>query len=86
MRLTKEDWNQLDELLGKHGFGGYYDLVECLKMSLNSLGFSNTGIDIDDIKTLPDVVSALNYWTNAISNDNEFINLLERVLYENKKD
>ena len=31
MRLSKTDWNTLDDLLGKVGFGGYYDLVEVLK-------------------------------------------------------
>jgi len=31
MRLSKEDWNKLDELLGKIGFGGYYDLLEVIK-------------------------------------------------------
>jgi len=29
--MNREDWNKLDDLLGKEGFGGYYDLVECLK-------------------------------------------------------
>jgi len=33
MRLSKEDWNKLDDLLGKMGFGGYYDLLEVLKES-----------------------------------------------------
>ena len=31
-RLSKDDWEELDRLLSLHGFGGYYDLVECLKM------------------------------------------------------
>jgi len=31
-RLSERDWEELDRLLSKHGFGGYYDLVECLKM------------------------------------------------------
>ena len=31
MRLNKEDWNQLDDLLTKMGFGSYYDCVEVLK-------------------------------------------------------
>lgn len=37
MKLSREDWDKLDDLLGKHGFGGYYDLVECLKMVLRKL-------------------------------------------------
>jgi hypothetical protein len=31
MKLSKEKWEQLDELLGEIGFGGYYDLIEVLK-------------------------------------------------------
>ena len=34
MKLEKEDWNQLDNLLQKSGFGGYYDLCECLKQAI----------------------------------------------------
>ena len=33
MKLTKEQWNQLDTLLGKIGFGGYYDLMELLRQT-----------------------------------------------------
>jgi len=32
MRLPKEDWKKLDDLLSKIGFGGYYDLLEILKI------------------------------------------------------
>lgn len=37
MKLSKEDWQQLDILLGKVGFGGYYDLVECLQMVITNI-------------------------------------------------
>ena len=37
MKLSKEDWVQFDLLLGKIGFGGYYDFVECLKMAITNL-------------------------------------------------
>jgi len=36
-RLTKDEWNMLDDLLGKHGFSGYYDLVETLKIVLERI-------------------------------------------------
>lgn len=29
--MKHEDWEKLDELLGKEGFGGYYDFLELLK-------------------------------------------------------
>ena len=37
MKLSKEDWQQLDILLGKVGFCGYYDLVECLQMVITNI-------------------------------------------------
>lgn len=41
MKLSKEDWRQLDTLLGKVGFGGYYDLVECLRTAIiNIVGYN----------------------------------------------
>ena len=30
LRKLDDDWEKLDELLGKIGFGGYYDCLECL--------------------------------------------------------
>ena len=29
--MQYKEWEQLDDLLSKEGFGGYYDLVECIK-------------------------------------------------------
>jgi len=52
--LTKDEWDKLDTLLGKHGFGGYYDLLECLK----SLAGKNHA-EINQLKTLPEVVTFL---------------------------
>lgn len=58
--LSEEDWSKLDELLGKHGFGGYYDLVECLKMALEKVvRLKDPGFCADDVKDLPTVVTAL---------------------------
>jgi len=37
MRLQKEDWNQLDDLLSKAGFGGYYDLIELIRDDISKL-------------------------------------------------
>lgn len=37
MKLTKEEWNQLDSLLGKIGFGGYYDFMEVQRQSAYNL-------------------------------------------------
>lgn len=54
--LSKEEWNQLDTLLGKHGFGGYYDLIDCLKSVLSRI---KKDLDLAKIKDLPTVVAAL---------------------------
>ena len=37
MRLTKQDFDQLDELITKIGFGSYYDLIEIIKMTITNL-------------------------------------------------
>ena len=77
-KLPYQEWDQLDTLLGKHGFGGYYDLVECLKVALAALAVPSFirdkdghGIDIDDdpeLKTLPDLVYMLDAWAGLIAN------------------
>lgn len=36
-RLNKMDWDKLDDLIGKMSFGGYYDLMEFLKMPVKDL-------------------------------------------------
>lgn len=56
-KLSKEDWNQLDDLLAKHGFGGYYDLVECLKMVLSRMTAGHA--DSRMIKDLSTIVHLL---------------------------
>lgn len=37
MKLSREDWQKLDALLSKIGFGGYYDLIELLRMTAHNL-------------------------------------------------
>ena len=37
MRLSKSDWDTLDTLIGRIGFGGYYDMVEVLKAIIINL-------------------------------------------------
>jgi len=37
MKLNKKDWNELDRLLGKIGFGGYYDCIEVLRSTASKL-------------------------------------------------
>lgn len=77
-RLSKDDWNLLDGLLGRHGFGGYYDLVECLKIVAGDLGINYTGLDMSDNMSLPQVVRFLQDWVGLISKDKEFTAIAER--------
>lgn len=59
-KLSKSEWNRLDELLGKHGFGGYYDLVESLKMVLEQIGEGKLKEGWqNEVKDLPTVVNLL---------------------------
>lgn len=77
-RLPYKEWEKLDELLGKHGFGGYYDLIECLKDIAGQLGFSNTGVILDDpdVKVdLPQMISYLRDWAGHLSKTPGFLDL-----------
>ena len=61
MRLSKSDWNRLDELLGKVGFGGYYDLIEVLKDTARNLkpDLSDKIRKEDDLHTLVTLIYRL---------------------------
>jgi len=54
--LNRDDWEELDRLLGLEGFGGYYDLVECLK------DIAKSWIDDvkDQLKNYKEIVDKLN--------------------------
>jgi hypothetical protein len=81
-RLSKPEWNQLDMLLSKHGFSGYYDLVESIRYPLSMLGIGNTGLDISDPDTklnLPEIVSLLSEWASKLSITPGFQQLAEKA-------
>lgn len=75
-RLNKKDWQQLDVLLSKMGFGGYYDVAECLKMSIRDISkivdiekpteFLNK---VSEEKDLQILVSLLNTITSKINRE-----------------
>ena len=88
-RLSKEDWDKLDTLLGKHGYGGYYDLIEILKTVLSELRIGNTGIDIGDTKlSLPEATNLLYQWSRALGVQAGFENIAEDAakLFEKMED
>ncbi len=59
-KLSYEEWNQLDDLLDKHGVAGYYDMVECLKMVANDYGKDVLKENWEhEIKDLPDIFHLL---------------------------
>ena len=79
-KLSYREWEALDELLEKHGFGGYYDLLETLKMIAANLGIGNTGADMGDPAqrwTLPDLVNLLVAWSSKLSHTDGFQEIAE---------
>jgi hypothetical protein len=87
-RLSREDWTELDRLIGLHGFGGYYDLVECLKQIAGDLGISLTGLDLypetdgGAAISLPQIVQYLQDWTLLLKDQEIFSELVERAAAE----
>lgn len=80
-RLSYNDWRQLDTLIGKHGFGGYYDLIECLKDIACHLGIGNTGLDLSHPDTkvdLPQMIAYLRDWSYLLSKESGFDELTIR--------
>lgn len=70
MRLTKEEWNKLDELLAKHlECGGYYDFVEILKDFIKKfVDLKNIERTVDrreDLKEVFDLIYALAAWKGS---------------------
>lgn len=70
MMLSKEEWNQLDSLLSKLGFGGYYDFMELMRMTAYNLidrmenkeiqkSFKDTIRTEKDLRTLTTLVNFL---------------------------
>ena len=83
-RLSRKDWSELDRLLGLHGFGGYYDLVEALKQVAGDLGMTNTGVELypehdgGQSISLPQMVSYLRDWATILSRDQLFPTIAEK--------
>lgn len=72
--LSRQDFEKLDELFGKLGYGGYYDFLQCLKDIASRSGAIYCGKgndvqawDLEDFKTIPEVVSILMAWSNKLS-------------------
>jgi len=67
VRLTKEEWEKLDELLAKHlECGGYYDFVEVLKDFIKKFvdlkGIDRTVDEREDLDEIFDLICALVGW------------------------
>lgn len=60
--MEYKDWEKLDELLSKEGFGGYYDLVECIKDPLGKLA-----TDLGHSKEVVNAFSEINTIKKAIN-------------------
>lgn len=83
-RLARRDWEELDRLLGLHGLGGYYDLVESLKQVAGDLGITNTGVELypehegRQSINLPQMVIYLSDWARILSTDQLFPTIAEK--------
>jgi len=64
-RLSKEEWNLLDDLLGKIGFGGYYDMLEYLNMVASDLA-KIAGKEVDKQRNLKDAITTISGLTIII--------------------
>lgn len=72
MKLSYKEWSLLDDLLSKHGFGGYYDLLESIKDIAGGLGIGLTGLDLQDVKDLTTAVMTLSLWATKLRHHPEF--------------
>jgi len=65
--MDYDDWEKLDDLLNKEGYGGYYDLLELLKSYIRHWYEDKFGMDdtqalerhIQDIKTIHQATNML---------------------------
>jgi len=65
--MKYEEWEKLDDLLNKEGYGGYYDLLELLKSYIRHWYEDKFGMDeiqalepqIQNIKTLHQATNIL---------------------------
>jgi len=87
--LSREDFEELDRLFGKLGYGGYYDFLESLKEIGDRIGaftVPDAEIDPKDLKTIPDVQAILTSWSFLISKwRNKVPDWIEWVLKEKVK-
>lgn len=56
--LPPNEWDLLDTLLGKIGFGGYYDMLEYMNMIASDLA-KIAGLEIDRQKNLHDALTTI---------------------------
>lgn len=72
--LSRADFDKLDELLGKLGYGGYYDFLQCLKDMASNIGAvyfmkgdDLQAWDLEDVKIIPEVMAMLTVWSHRIA-------------------
>lgn len=63
--LSREEWNQLDTLIGKIGFGGYYDMLEYLDLIRTDLS-RLAKIETDKQKNLADMIITIRGLVNIL--------------------
>lgn len=69
-KLYGEDWKKLDDLLGKVGFGGYFDMVETLKTIASNLA-----------KKLLETEEDKDKWYATIKEEKDILTLVLLIAY-----
>ena len=71
--LSKQDFQVLNNLLGKLGYGGYYDFLDSLKIIGSDIGINHffekgdlKTWNLEDIKTIPEMMLVLSVYTERI--------------------
>ncbi len=66
--MDHDDWEKLDDLLNKEGYGGYYDLLELLKMYIRAWYEDKFGMDgIQELERNIQNIKTLHQATNMLS-------------------
>lgn len=72
--LSSEEFEKLDDLFSKMGYGGYYDFLQCLKDIASNIGavyvFEHNEVqawDLQDVKTINEAMTMIRVWSNKVS-------------------
>ena len=66
--MDYNDWEKLDDLLNKEGYGGYYDLLELLKSYIRHWHEDKFGTEnIEKLDVIIQTIKTLHHATNMLT-------------------